>query len=406
VTPADVDAAATAIRGAVLETPTTRSVTLSAITGAEVWCTFENLQFTASFKERGALNFLLRIPEAERENGVVAASAGNHAQGLSYHAARLGVPVAIVMPRDTAFTKIARTEVLGAEVVLEGDSFDEAVTTARRIASERGARFVPAFDDPAIIAGQGTIAREVLTRVPDLDVLVVPTGGGGLLAGIAVAARALRPDIEIVGVQAAGWSGMVHALGRGPAPEGGPTIADGIAVLEPGLITRALVARLVDDVVTVDEDLLEQAVAMFLEIEKVVVEGAGAAGLAALLGDPDRFRGRRVGLIVSGGNIDLRVLSSVVLRALARSGRLHRWTIEVSDRPGSLASIATAIAELGGNVVDVAHHRDLPGVPLRRALLEVSVETRDAAAAERIVAEITVRGFSVHRVGAVPDSSA
>jgi threonine dehydratase len=401
VTLADIEAAAAAIAGAVVVTPTAPSRTLSEITGARVWLKFENLQFTASFKERGALSFLLALSPERRAAGVVAASAGNHAQGLAYHAHRLGIPVTIVMPADTPFTKITRTEVHGAKVVLAGDGFAGALTTALEIAAETGATFVPPFDDTKIIAGQGTIALEILDAVPDADVIVVPVGGGGLASGIAIAAKAQRPDIEIVGVQVAGYTGMIHALGRGPEPVPGPTIAEGIAVAVPGALTREIVGRLVDDLLVAAEEHIETAVALAAEIEKTVVEGAGAAALAALLAYPERFRGRNVVVVLTGGNIDLRVLSSVLLRALARSGRLVRLEIEVPDRPGVLAAVAHAIGDMRGNIVDVTHRRDLPGVTLKRARLEVSVETRDRVHAEEIVTALEGAGFAVVRSGPV-----
>jgi threonine dehydratase len=397
VTAADVERAAEAIRGAVVETPTAISRTLSEITGAQVWLKFENLQFTASFKERGACNFLLQLSPEQRAHGVVAASAGNHAQGVAYHARRLGIAATIVMPRDTPFSKVTGTERLGAEIVLVGDDFEAALAAAHRITDERGATLVPAFDDPAIIAGQGTVAIEMLDAAPDLDVLVVPVGGGGLISGIAIAAKHRRPGIEIVGVQSEGYPGMLAALGRHAPATGGPTVAEGIAVAEPGRITREIVAALVDDLLVVPEDGLEHAVALALEIEKVVVEGAGVAGLAAVLAHPDRFRGRRVGLVLTGGNIDLRVLTSVIMRALARSGRLVRLRIEVADRPGVLAAVAQVMADLGANIVDVEHRRDLPGVALKSTLLEVAVETRDATHSEELVRALEQRGFAVTR---------
>jgi len=390
----DVRAAAAAIKGAVVETPTTLSATFSEITGAEVWLKFENLQFTASFKERGALNFLLRIGDADRSRGVVAASAGNHAQGVAYHARRLGIAATIVMPTDTPFAKVTNTEYHGATVILDGDGFAAALARARRIAAETGATVVPAFDDPAIVAGQGTIGLEMLAAVPDLDAIVVPVGGGGLVSGVAIAAKGLRPDIEIVGVQIEGWPSMLHALGRAPIPVCGPTIAEGIAVQSAGLLTREIVAALVDDILVVTEQRVEEAVALAVEIEKTVVEGAGAVGIAALLEYPERFHGRKVGVILSGGNIDVRVLSSVIGRALARSGRLVRLRIEIPDRPGTLAAVAQVIGAARGNIIDVAHRRDLPGVALKTTLLEVSIETRDRAHAAAIVSALTNAGYT------------
>jgi threonine dehydratase len=397
VSAADVGRAAAAIRGAVVDTPTTFAQTLSDITGARIWLKFENLQFTASFKERGACNFLLQLPEAARARGVVAASAGNHAQGVAYHARRLGIAATIVMPRDTPFSKVTGTERLGARVVLEGDGYAGALATAERIVAESGATLVPAFDDAAIIAGQGTVALELLDAAPDLDTIVVPVGGGGLISGVALAAKHRRPEIEIVGVQVESYPGMLAALHRHAPGTGGPTIAEGIAVQTPGMLTREIVAALVDDLLVVTEDSIERALALALEIEKIVVEGAGVAGLAALIENQERFRDRRVGLVLTGGNIDLRVLASVILRALARSGRLVRLRIQVRDRPGVLASVAEVIADLGGNIVDVEHRRDLPGVALKSTMLEVSVETRDATHSEQLMAALEAAGFAVEQ---------
>jgi len=394
----DVTAAAAAIEGAVVRTPTAVSQTLSEITGARVVLKFENLQFTASFKERGACNFLAGLSQPERAHGVVAASAGNHAQGVAHHARRLGVPATIVMPIDTPFTKLTRTEVLGARVVLHGADFAGALDEAQRIARDEGMVFVPAFDDPRIIAGQGTIALELLDEVGDIDMIVVPVGGGGLIAGVAVAAKALRPDITIVGVQSETYPGMAAALGRASAPVGGSTIAEGIAVAEPGVLTTAIVRELVDDVLVVPEHIIEAAIALCLEIEKVVVEGAGAATLAALLHEPARFVGRRVALVLSGGNIDLRVLGSVALRSLARSGRLARLRVELPDRPGALATLTTTVGEQRANIVDVTHRRDIPGVALHRALVELAVETRDRDHAARLVTALESHGFVVEIV--------
>ena len=395
VTGADVAAAAERIRDAIVETPCSVSRTLSDITGAEIVLKFENLQYTASFKERGARNFLLGLDAAQRAKGVVAASAGNHAQGVAHHARLLGIDATIVMPKVTPFTKITRTETLGATVVLRGETLTEATDEARELASRSGATLIPAFDDPAIVAGQGTVALEMLAARPDLEVLVVPVGGGGLVAGMAVATKDARPDVEVIGVQTERYAAVARALGQTVDPPGGATIAEGIAVTEPGRITTEIVAALVDAMLVVREETIEQAVSLYLEIEKVVVEGAGAASLAAVLEHCERFAGRRVGLVVSGGNIDLRVLSSVILRALARSGRLVRLRLEIMDQPGMLASVATIIGNAGGNIIDVSHHRDLPGVPLKDAVLEVSLETRDRAHAEAIIALLRETGLIV-----------
>ena len=397
VKPADVEAAAEAIRGAVRETPATRSETLSDITGAHVLLKFENLQFTGSFKERGARNFLCRLSPAERARGVVAASAGNHAQGVSYHAKLLELPATIVMPADTPFTKVVNTAHHGAHVVLEGADYACAFAAAQRIVADTDARLVPAFDDALVIAGQGTVGLELLAQTdPDeVDTIVVPVGGGGLISGIAVAMKAARPEIRIVGVQPEGYGSMLHALGRGPAPTGGPTIAEGIAVMEPGELTRTIVEALVDDVLVVPEQRIEEAIALGAEIEKTILEGAGAAGLAALLEHPTRFQGQSVAIVLSGGNIDARMLASVLMRALARSGRLVRLQIELPDRPGVLATVAEIIGGLRGNIVDVEHHRDLPGVAVKSVRLDVSVETRDRVHADEIVKALEAAGFIV-----------
>ena len=395
VTLADVRHAAETIHGAVVVTPTAPAHTLSEITGAELWLKFENLQFTGAFKERGARNFLAHLSPDARSHGVVAASAGNHAQGVAYHARLLGIAATIVMPADTPFTKVANTAHHGARVVLEGADYAAATAHARTLATDTGAHVVPAFDDPLIIAGQGTVGLELLAATPALDAVLVPTGGGGLIAGVAVAVKALAPSTQVIGVQSDGYPGMAHALGRGPAPTAGPTIAEGIAVVEPGMITREIARDLVDDIVCVSEQHIEEAIARGIEIEKTVLEGAGAAALAAVIQHPERFRGRRVGVIASGGNIDARLLASVLHRALARSGRVVRIAVDVPDRPGALAAVTASIAEQRGSVVDVAHRRDLPGVAIKSARLELSVETRDRDHAGAIVRALESAGFRV-----------
>jgi threonine dehydratase len=397
VTVADVRAAADTIRGAVKVTPTAHSQTLSAITGAHVWLKFENLQFTGAFKERGARNFLAHLSAARRTRGVVAASAGNHAQGVAYHARLLGIAATIVMPADTPFAKVSNTALHGAEVVLEGADYAGALESALRLAHATGATLVPAFDDPLVIAGQGTIGLELLeqTSTHPLDAVVVPIGGGGLIAGIAVAIKALRPEVRVVGVQAEGYAGMMHALGRGATATRGPTIAEGIAVAEPGALTRRFVADLVDEIVLVSEQTIEEAIGLGAEIEKTILEGAGAAGLAALLEHRGMFRDQNVAVVLSGGNIDARILASVLLRALARSGRLVRLQIELPDRPGVLAAVAQIVGGLRANIVDVEHRRDLPGVALKSVRLDVSVETRDRAHADEIVNALEAAGFAV-----------
>jgi threonine dehydratase len=390
-----VAAAADRLRGAVIETPCVVSRTLSDITGAEIVLKLENLQYTASFKERGARNFLLGLDEAQRARGVVAASAGNHAQGVAHHARLLGVQATIVMPKSTPFTKVTRTETLGAHVVLTGATLAEAFADAERRARETGATFVPAFDDPRVIAGQGTVALEMLAARPDLEAIIVPVGGGGLIAGMAVAIKDARPDVEVIGVESERYAAVARARGATVDEPGGTTVAEGIAVVHPGRITSEIAQALVDDVIVVREASIEEAVSLYLEIEKSVVEGAGAASLAAVIEQRARFEGRRVGLVVSGGNIDLRILSSVILRALARSGRLVRLRLEITDEPGTLASVAKIIGDAGGNIIDVSHHRDLPGVPLKDTVLEVSLETRDRAHADTIVALLHESGLTI-----------
>jgi threonine dehydratase len=389
----DVEAAADTIRGSVTVTPLVPAQTLSEITSVDLRVKFENQQFTGSFKERGARNFLAHLDPDERARGVVAASAGNHAQGVAYHARLLGIPATIVMPADTPFAKVANTAHHGAQIVLEGTGYAGAFAHAEELAEQSGARLVHAFDDPLIIAGQGTVALEMLAAMPDIDTIVVPIGGGGLISGIAVVVKDLAPNTRVIGVQSEGYPGMAHALGRGPASTYGPTIAEGIAVAEPGKLTRAIVEELVDDILIVPEERIEEAIALYVEIEKSVVEGAGAAALAAVLQHPEMFRGRKVALIASGGNIDARMLASVLSRALARSGRIVRLRIDTPDRPGALAAIATVIAREHGNIVDVEHRRDLPGVALKSARVEVSIETRDRTHANEVLHALTAAGF-------------
>lgn len=398
VVAADIEAAAAAIEGRILRTPTALSRTLSEITGATVVVKFENFQFTASYKERGALNRLLRLSPDERRRGVVVASAGNFAQAVAYHAGLEGVPATIFMPVTTPATKVTRTSAFGAEVRLVGADFDEAVAHAVKLADDEGQVYLSPYDDAMVIAGQGTVALELLDDAPDLDALVVPVGGGGLLGGMAVACRARCPGIELVGVQAESHAAMVAALyGRSTTTNRvtATTIADGIAVKQPGLLTRRLLHELVDDVVTVSEPRIEEAVCLYLEVEKVVAEGAAAAGLAALLEHPDRFRGRRVGLVLTGGNIDLRLLASVVTRGLMRSGRLATVRIEVPDMPGALAGLTRAIGEHGANIVEVSHRRTLLAVPSRAVVVEAVLETKGPEELDAVVAALTADGHTV-----------
>lgn len=400
VSPDDIERAAGALGGAILATPAVAAPALSERTGAQLFLKLESLQVTGSFKPRGALNKLLGLDDAQSRRGVIAMSAGNHAQGVAYHARRLGLPATIVMPRATPFTKVDRTAAYGARVVLEGDDLAEAAAHAHGLAAREGLTFIHPYDDPAIIAGQGTVGRELLAAIPDLDALIVPVGGGGLISGIAIAAKALKPGIEIVGVQAAAYPAMAARLGRA-SPSSGPaaTLAEGIAVKEPGDLTSAIVAAQVDELVLVSEAGLEQALHLLATTERLVVEGAGAAPLAALLATPDRFAGRRVGLIVSGGNIDARVLASILMRGLVAAGRLARLRVEIADQPGWLARVAGLIGSAGGNIVEVYHQRLYPDVPVIRTDIEIVVETRDLRHLAAIEDRLQEAGFTVVRLG-------
>jgi len=395
VTLQDVRAAAERIAGAVVHTPCLRSETLSRIAKAEIWLKFENLQFTASFKERGALNTLLQLTPDERKRGVIAMSAGNHAQGVAYHAGRLGIPATIVMPAFTPNTKVTHTRGHGAKVVLHGNTLAEAATEAHRLADAGKLVFVHPYDDPRIIAGQGTIALEMLQDVPELDTLVAPVGGGGMIAGCAVAARGLKPDLKVIGVETTGYSAMRQQMAGEPVTAGGDTIAEGIAVRDIGELPLKICRALLEKVVSVDEVTIERAIALLLEVEKTVVEGAGAAGLAALLAYPELFRGRKVGLVLSGGNIDTRLLASVLLRGLVRDGRIVQLRLMIGDAPGQLARVATIIGKFGGNIVEVQHQR-LFGVVAKATELDVTVETRDRAHVRELVAALEADGFKVH----------
>jgi threonine dehydratase len=399
VTLEDVRAAAERIAGSVERTPSARSHTLSEVLGTGIVVKFENLQFTAAFKERGALNKLLTLTDDERRCGVVAMSAGNHAQAVARHATRLGIEATIVMPAHTPFVKVQRTEVLGARVVLHGEGLAEATGEAERLAAE-GRTFVHPYDDAAVIAGQGTVALELLEDHPELDALIVPTGGGGLLAGMAVVARALRPEMTVVGAQSDRWASMLAATSGARLEIGGSTIAEGIAVPVAGTITQALVRELVDEILTVHDTSVEQGMNLLLEIEKVVVEGAGAAGIAALLEHPDRLRGREVGVVLSGGNVDPRLLASVIMRGLVRSGRLTRLHVEVPDVPGTLGLVTTTIGQAGGNIVEIGHQRMFLDVSARSAELEVVVETIDHEHVGRVIEALAGAGL-VARVGNV-----
>ncbi len=395
VTLDSIRAAAARIEGRIIRTPLLMSKTLSDITGAEVWVKFENFQFTAAFKERGALNKLLLLTEAERRNGVIAMSAGNHAQGVAYHAARLNIPATIVMPLGTPFTKVEHTRKHGARVVLHGDNLSEATTFAYQLKDREGLTFVHPYDDADVISGQGTIGIEMLEDAPQLETLVVPIGGGGLIGGIAVAARAMKNDIEVVGVQTRMFPSMHAELaGKEPGPLcGGQTIAEGIAVKQAGRLGFEIAKELVRDVLIVDEDDLEQAITLFCNVEKTVAEGAGAAGLAALLAHPQRFSGKKVGIVLCGGNIDSRLLASVLTRALVREKRIVSLRIIGDDRPGLLAVVSKVIGDLGGNILEVAHNRLALDVPAKGAEFDILMETRDSRHTQEIIDALVAAGY-------------
>jgi len=394
----DVEAAAKRIEGAVLRTPTDYSRTLSEITGANIWLKFENLQFTAAYKERGALNALLSMDEVRRARGVIAASAGNHAQGLAYHGTRLGVPVTIVMPRTTPLVKVMQTEQVGGTVVLEGETFDEAYEHARSMEKQLGLTFVHPFDDPVVAAGQGTVALEMLKDVPEIDTLVVPIGGGGLLSGMGTAAKAIKPDIKLIGVQPELYPSMYGKLRGEDLPSGGDTLAEGIAVKVPGTFTSEVLAELVDEVVLVDEAAMERAVSLLLQIEKTVVEGAGAAGLAAVMSYPEKFKGRNVGLVLTGGNIDTRLLANVLLRDLARSGRLARLTITLQDRPGALYKVMHEFDRHQVNILEIYHQRIFTNLPAKGLVTDIECEARDREQLQALIASLRAKGYKVEEV--------
>jgi threonine dehydratase len=393
ITVADVEAARRTIAGAVLRTPMLPAPKLSALTGAEVYVKYENLQVTNSFKDRGAFNKLASLSPTARARGVIAMSAGNHAQAVAYHAARLAIPATIVMPVTTPFVKVEATQAHGAEVVLEGESVAEAQIRAEIIARERGLTLVHPYDDPLVIAGQGTIALEMLEDAPDLDALVIPIGGGGLIAGNAIAARARKPAIEIVGAEAALYPSFWNALHGENRPLGGATLAEGIAVKNVGVLALPIVRELVSEIVLVDEAHLEQAVNAYLTLQKTMAEGAGAAGLAAMLVKPEKFRGRKVGLILCGGNIDARILASIMVRELEREDRIVSFRLTIPDQPGVLGQIATRLGQLGANILGVEHRRLFLDVPAKGARLDVTVETRDRAHGEQIFKVLEADGF-------------
>ena len=381
----DIQAAAARVQGHVLDTPCVESKTLSQIVGAQVFLKFENLQFTASFKERGACNKLVQLSAEEQARGVIAMSAGNHAQGVAYHAQRLGLHAVIVMPRFTPGVKVQRTRGFGAEVVLHGDTLEEARAHAYQLAEQRSLTFVHPYDDEAVAAGQGTLGLEMLAAVPDLDTLVIAVGGGGLISGVATAAKAIRPDIEIIGVQTSRFPAMVNAIQGTQHPQGTSTIAEGIAVGTPGKITQEIIRRLVDDLVLVDEGDIEQAVLMLLEIEKTLVEGAGAAGLAALVRYPERFKGKKVGLVLCGGNIDPLLLAAIIERGMVRSGRLARVKVSARDIPGVLARITAMVADTGANIEEVHHQRAFTMLAAQNVEIELVLQTRGKTHIEEVL---------------------
>ena len=398
ITIKDVEAARRVIKGAVLRTPMLLAPRLSALTGAEVYVKYENLQVTNSFKDRGALVKLTSLTEAERQRGVIAMSAGNHAQSVAYHAARLGIPATIVMPVTTPFVKVAATRSHGAEVVLDGDTVADAQARCETMQADRGMILVHPYDDPLIMAGQGTIALEMLEDVAELDCIVIPVGGGGLIAGNAIAARAVSPKIDIVGAEAALYPAVWNALKGEHRAIGGPTLAEGIAVKNVGKLTLPVIRDLVSEIVLVDEAHLERAVNAYLTLQKTMAEGAGAAGLAALLAQPGRFAGKKVGLILCGGNIDPRILASIMVRELDRESRIVSFRLTIPDRPGVLGIIATKLGELGANILEVDHRRLFLDVPAKGAKLDVTIETRDAAHAEDIMAALAAENYHPQRI--------
>ena len=394
----DIRAARKIIEGSVLRTPMLPAPRLSALTGAEVFVKYENLQVTNSFKDRGALVKLSSLDEGQRKRGVIAMSAGNHAQSVAYHAARLGIPAIIVMPVTTPFVKVAATKSHGADVVLHGETVSESQSRCEEIQSERGLTLVHPYDDPHIMAGQGTIALEMLEDAPDLDVLVIPIGGGGLIAGNAVAAKDVKPHIDIVGAEAALYPSVWNALHGEARPIGGPTLAEGIAVKNVGKLTLPIIRDLVSEIVLADEAHLERAVNAFLTLQKAMAEGAGAAGLAAMLAKPGRFSGKKVGLILCGGNIDPRILASIMVRELERDSRIICFRLTIPDRPGVLGQIASRLGELGANILEVAHRRLFLDVPAKGAKLDVTIETRDGEHAQEIIAAMDADGLQPVRI--------
>ena len=398
---ADIERAAEMLRGMIVDTPTVPSPSLSQRTGVELYLKLENLQYTSAFKVRGAAFRLANLTPEQRQRGVIAASAGNHAQGVARHASLLGVPATIVMPLGTPFTKVRRTESWGARVMLEGAGFEEAYAAALKHAEEEGLVFIHPYDDPLVIAGQGTLGIEILEAVPDLDALIIPIGGGGLIAGVATAAKAIKPSIKIFGVQAAAYPSMKQVMAGVTVECKGTTVAEGIAVKQPGFITRDIIRALVDDIIIVDEAALEIAIHLLAVEQKVIAEGAGAAGLAALLREPDRFAGMKVATIVCGGNIDDRLLASVLLRGLVREGKMARLRIELPDRPGALVAVSQIVADAGANIIEVTHHRLTHDVPVKTVTIDLVIETRDQTHTAALIAALESGGFPTEKMSGI-----
>jgi threonine dehydratase len=403
---ADIQSAAGLIAGSVIRTPFLPAPRLSRLTGADIWVKYENLQATSSFKERGALTKLLSLTAEEKARGVIAMSAGNHAQAVAYHAGRMGIPATIVMPKPTPFVKIAATRSFGAKVILEGETLADCETTVRGIMAEGGPVLVHPYDDPQIIRGQGTIGLEVIADAPDLEALIVPVGGGGLISGIALAVKALKPRVEMIGVETELYPSVWAALRGEKAKIVGETLAEGIAVKNVGTLTLPIIREHVDDVVLAPESAIERAVAEYLMLQKTMAEGAGAAGLAAVIHDPQRYNGRKVGLVLAGGNIDPRLASSIMVRELAREERVVAIRVFISDRPGVLAEIARTIGSNGGNILEVSHRRTILNVPPKGAVVEVTMETHGGAHAAEIVSALSALGFRVERLDPPPPGSA
>lgn len=395
VSQADIATAAAAIAGAVEITPARRSRILSQLAGANLFLKFENLQFTASFKERGALNKLKSLDAGARKRGVAAMSAGNHAQGVAYHAGRLNIPTTIVMPEGTPFTKVKHTRDFGARVLIEGGSLSQSFARAQALAAAEQLTFIHPYDDPLVIAGQGTVALEFLRQVPELEILVVPIGGGGLIAGMSIAAKAINPRVRIFGVEAKLYPSMYNAVKGAELSFGGQTIAEGIAVKDAGSMARQIVSSFVDDILLASEPEIEAAMVKLLEIEKTLAEGAGAAALAAVLSHTNLFAGRNTGVVISGGNVDMRLLSNVILRELAREGRIMSLVVSIEDRPGVLARVASLIGEAGGNIMEVSHNRLMTGASAKSADLGLVIEARDDAHADEIKARLEQAGYAV-----------